>query len=70
MTDMERVWARIKKTADELAARNQFVSPATAKNIVADIFRTQHADRPTVEALEFLSSELIALLNEKRQKVG
>lgn len=64
-TGMDGVWASIKKTANDLAVRNQFISPATAVSIVTDIFRTHRVELPSAEEIEVLATELIALSHQQ-----
>lgn len=66
MTEMERVWARIKEHAHDLSLngpRIQFVDAVTA---ILRIVHSEKAQRPPDEALEYLAGELMALVENRR----
>jgi hypothetical protein len=58
MSEMERVWVRIKSAAEQLGTAGRRLSQRQAEGIVADIMREEHAERPPLDALQYLAEEL------------
>ena len=58
MTEMDRVWTRIKHTAQECAGCNEFLNSQRAESIVSTIMRDEQIRQPPREAMDFLTAEL------------
>lgn len=58
MTESERVWARLKATAEKLAACEDCPSPSYALAIVDQIIRDERAGTTPLEAREYFAVEL------------
>jgi len=65
MTDIERVWARIKDTAADMSRSDLFPSAGEARRSVLRIFTEERAGIPPAEAVEFFASEMIQLVAQK-----
>ena len=66
MTDMERVWTRIKTAATRFARRRDFLSVPMSRTIVMRICSQQKAKSPPADALDYLATELVRLTLEAR----
>lgn len=64
MSEAERVWARIKTTARELAAKHRSPDLRYAEDIVSRIVADEHAERLPPGALKYLAKELRALSSQ------
>ena len=62
MTEMDRVWLRIQETAQTLATEGQTLSTHKAKDVVRQIFNAERTERPPSDVLDFLGTELQALI--------
>lgn len=67
MTDMERIWERMKTTASRLARRKTLVGEAESRETVLSICRQEKATPPPPEALDYLSAELLRLTLQDRR---
>jgi hypothetical protein len=61
-THIERVWARIKRTAHEYAKSNRFPNGRLAETIVLAIMRDEGMEAPVPEAVELLAREFSKLI--------
>jgi hypothetical protein len=66
VTDMERVWTRMKTTATKLARRKTLVDVAESRDAVLKICRRESATPPPPDALEYLATELVRLTLERQ----
>lgn len=64
MSEMDRVWIRVKQQAMQLARSSMRCTVDDARTAVLKIFREERACEPATVALEFLSAELLALARE------
>lgn len=68
MTEMERIWTRLKKKAHELSFDGRRIEFLEATSVVLSIVQKEKASRPMPEALQYLAAELISLVDKNRQK--
>ncbi len=68
MTELERVWAHIKRTAQKCANAGQTLSQNQAERTVQDIVAQERAERPPREALAYLATELCAFIARYRTR--
>lgn len=66
MTEMERVWTRMKAAAKKLAGRKSLVNIAESRDTVLKICRRESATPPPPDALEYLATELVRLTLERQ----
>lgn len=66
VTKMERVWTRMKTAATKLAQRQNLVSVTESRDTVLKICRSEKANAPPPDALEYLSTELVRLTSERQ----
>lgn len=66
MSDMERVWTRMKTAASKLARRKSLVDVAESRDTVLKICRRESATPPPPDALEYLTTELVRLTLERQ----
>lgn len=66
MTEMERVWMRMKTTATRFARRRALLSVPMSRTIVLKICSQQKAKSPPADALEYLATQLVRLTLEAR----
>ena len=64
MTEMERVWERVKLSASQHAASATLVSMADARYIVDSICDDESHKRPPGAAIDYLAGELVRLTLE------
>ncbi len=64
MTDVERVWRRIKITAQRAAAEKRRLGHDGALDLVVRIVSEESAENPPPEAVEYLTNELLALAKQ------
>jgi hypothetical protein len=64
-THIDRVWARIKRTAQEYAKTNLFPSGRLAEGIVLAIMRDEGMEAPLPEAVELLAREFSKLIADE-----
>ena len=68
MTETERVWARIKRTARKLAAKGRIPNTREAEGIVSGIVRDEKADPPPHEAVTYFAGELQGLIERYKRE--
>jgi hypothetical protein len=68
MTEMDKVWARIKAHAVQQAARTPQLGLSEAVMVVVRICREELSSYPPDEAIEYLTAELLRLMKEARVK--
>jgi len=68
MTEMEKVWARIRAQAVQQAARTPQLALSEAVMVVVRICREELSSYPPDEAIEYLTAELLRLMKEARVK--
>jgi hypothetical protein len=66
MSEMDKVWVRIKAFAAEEAGRRPQLGLSEAVLIVVGICREELSSYPPDEAIEFLTAELLRLMKEAR----
>jgi len=69
MTDMERVWVRIKHTGREYARRGHVPSRIEARVVILDIAEKEGVVLLPPEAMQYLVRELIAFSADQRVDV-
>ncbi len=67
LSDMERVWERMKTAAVRLAKRKALVDEAESRETVLSICRQEKAKLPPPEAVDYLTTELLRLTVEGRR---
>jgi hypothetical protein len=60
-TAMERVWARMKTTANQFAKRDTFISASEAQRAILTMCHRENTASPPPDALEYLTSEMIRM---------
>jgi hypothetical protein len=70
MSEMERVWTRIKNAAEQFGTAGKRLSQRQAEGIVADIMREEHAERPPLDALHYLAEELRSRTSALLEETG
>ncbi|HEY6487329.1 MAG TPA: hypothetical protein VIX83_13165 [Candidatus Cybelea sp.] len=66
MTEMDKVWARIKAHAAEQDAHAPQLGLSEAVMLVVRICREELSSYPPDEAIEYLTAELLRLMKEAR----
>jgi hypothetical protein len=66
MTSMERVWTRMKTTADKFAESKTLISVRESRNTVLKICRREKAKTPRQDALHYLATQLVRLTLERQ----
>ncbi|MGA8575519.1 MAG: hypothetical protein WB609_07525 [Candidatus Cybelea sp.] len=61
---MERVWTRMKKSANKSADQKILISMRESQNAVLKFCRLEKAETPPRDALQFLAKELMRLTQE------
>ena len=61
MTEMDRVWARLKGRAEVDIRANVLLSMADARRIVQHVCSEECTETPPDQAIEFLARELVRL---------
>jgi len=61
---MERVWTRMKTSANKFAGRKILISMPESQDAVLKFCRQEKADTPPRDALQFLAKELVRLTLE------
>jgi hypothetical protein len=61
MTDIDRVWTRLKDRAARYAERHKVLTVSDARFIVIETCREQRTDRPPPNGLERLADTLVRL---------
>jgi hypothetical protein len=67
MSEIERVWDRVKDRAAALAERDVVLDSADSRMLVIQICREERAERPPPGAIEYLASELMRLTAESHR---
>ena len=66
MAGINRVWNRMKASAERRARRRGTLSVREAKLEVAKLFQSEKTEQPPDNALEYLAGELVRLTHEGR----
>ena len=66
MSGMNRVWNRMKASAERHARRSGYLSIREAKLEVAKLCQSEKTEQPPDDALEYLGRELVRLTMEGR----
>lgn len=66
MNPIERVWTRMKATANKLADRKTQITIRESRDAVLKFCRQEKANSPPRDALQFLAKELVRLTREAR----
>ncbi|HEY1882040.1 MAG TPA: hypothetical protein VGG51_03235 [Candidatus Cybelea sp.] len=66
MTEMDKVWARIKAHAAQQATHTPQLGLSEAVMVVVRICREELSSYPPDEAIEYLTAELLRLMKEAR----
>jgi len=61
---MERVWARIKASANKFADQKTLISMRESQSVVLKLCRQEKASTPPQDALQYLAKELVRLTLE------
>lgn len=61
MNSMERVWTRMKKSANKSADQKILISMPESQDAVLKFCRLEKAEAPPRDALQFLAKELVRL---------
>lgn len=64
MTPMDRLWDRLKETAENCAHQGERPTHAQARHIVAELVLEAHVSpKPPNDAIEYLTNELLQLVD-------
>ena len=66
MAGINRVWTRMKASAERHARRTGYLSVREAKLEVAKLCESEKTEQPPDDALEYLANELVRLTLEGR----
>jgi hypothetical protein len=66
MNAMERVWARMKRSATKYAEHKTLISVRESRNTVLKLCRQEKAKAPPPDALHYLATELVRLTLEQQ----
>lgn len=64
MNSMERVWKRMKISANKSAGKKTLISMRESRDAVLKLCRQEKANTPPRDALQFLAKELVRLTLE------
>lgn len=67
MSQMDRVWLRLKEIADRIAAEERPFNVGRARQIVRQLVASEHMGHPPADALEYLSGELMSRVADARR---
>ena len=70
MTDVDRIWPRLKDWAARYAERKEVLTVSDARFIVIETCREERTDRPPPTGLERLADTLVRLTRLRRYSVN